>query len=212
MAWYKDPAYRKILLLRLGEGVLLITLLVAAWYVYGFTVTIRDMVYQQEQELVEAPEQVLRELAQLNELRNSQERIQRLDDLIVTRAEVGVVVSTLEGLATDAVVALQIPTITEVVDEATAAQQESVSGSFVEAEIKLIAVGAPEKLVQFLHAVEHAPWLLAVPSWTIKSSNTAVPGIVPVAPAGLPSGQAIIPVPDSTGLLEASVLLVLKEP
>ncbi|MCH8748296.1 flagellar biosynthetic protein FliO, partial [Patescibacteria group bacterium] len=152
------------------------------------------------------------ELAKLNELRNSQERIQRLDDLIVTRAEVGVVVSTLEGLATDAVVALQIPTITEVVDETTVPPQERVPGSFVEAEIKLIAVGAPEKLVQFLHAVEHAPWLLAVPSWTIKSSNTAVPGIVPVAPAGLPSGQAIIPVPASTGLLEASVLLVLKEP
>lgn len=100
----------------------------------------------------------------------------RIDDLVVRRDSFADFIALLEGTAQQFGVFAQVLNISET-SEALA---DDSFGDIHDVRVRVLAYGAPELLLRFLHAVEHLPYLLTVPVWDF-SVAAVTPPLGPVA-------------------------------
>lgn len=110
-----------------------------------------------------------------------------LEGATVIRDKIGDVIGVIEKEAVGRGVEVEFADITEkqVFDEQ--GQLAKQSGPIQLIQIKMVAVGEPEALLEFLYAVEHLPFLLHLDAWRLDS----VAPVQPPRPSVSPEEEAV---------------------
>ena len=124
-----------------------------------------------------------------DELALRQHDINRILAFVPERQALGDVVGALERVAKQGELAFLVPDVKEEVKLDEKGEPIEPTGPLREVRLHLVASGAPEETLRWLHAVEHQPYLLTVADWSFATAlEQARPGVGVAGPAGGPSG------------------------
>lgn len=131
----------------------------------------RGQLHRQEVLLAQVPEVKARQVAARAELDKRAFDIERVSGFLVTKDQIGTVVSEIEAAATAAGVEVSVPAVEEkeVLDEA--GNIVPPSGPLFEVRLKVVATGRPAALLTFLHAMEHIHRLVYFESFRLDGSD-----------------------------------------
>ena len=128
-----------------------------------------------------------------------------IDDLVLTREELGQLVTRLEQLAHEAAVTVDIPEVVAELQRDEAGETAPWTGPVAEVSVRFRARGEPAQLLAWQYAVEHLPYLVRPVAWQLTVGQSVSPG--PVAPAGGPTGQTSA----ATALLEGRLVVTIHD-
>lgn len=152
---------------------------------------IRDQTIAKQLKLEASLDSAVHQAALVERLVKHEKEIKRIRTMVPGRDEISQVVELIEREAKSEGVAVLVPRIGEepVYDENGVVIERTGPASVVR--LKIEGVGDPLALLNFMHAVEHLPYLLRPVSFTLeKSAGAAAVGRANVAPVGPgPSGQ-----------------------
>lgn len=136
---------------------------------------LRSQVFTLQHEQSALPETHLKEVGLAAELKKRAFDIERIQSLIVSREELGRVVSALEEQAKAKGIELTVPDVAErsVVDEK--GDLVAAEGPLLDVEIKAVGFGSPENLLRWLHAAEYLPFLLHAESAQLDADSKTIP-------------------------------------
>lgn len=125
-----------------------------------------------------------------DELALRQHDINRILAFVPERQALGDVVGALERVAKQGELIFLVPDVKEEVKLDEAGQPIEPTGPLREVRLHLVASGAPEETLRWLHAVEHQPYLLTVVDWSFATAlEQARPGVGVAGPSSGPSGS-----------------------
>jgi len=182
---------RQLVIWRAGEAVLVVALVVVI-AVLGSR--IQDARRQTNERYV-VLEQSLGSVAHGTWLREELSRrehdINRIKTFVPERQSLGDVVDALERSAERLGVAVTVPQVKEEVKEDEEGNPIVPTGPLRDIRLRLVASGAPDKTLRWLHAVEYQPYLLTMVSWRFVTgeAKNVQPGVGVPAPAGESSGE-----------------------
>lgn len=138
-------------------------------------------------------EQNLKGMSRMTELEDElawrQHDINRILALVPERQALGEVVSAMERAAEQEELAFLVPDVKEEVKFNDKGERIEPTGPLREVRLHLVASGAPEETLRWLHAVEHQPYLLTVVNWSFTTAwEQARPGGGVAGPASGPAG------------------------
>lgn len=140
--------------------------------------------------------------------------IDRIRMLVIRRDEIGRVVGELEKEAKKLKVELRVPSIEEEVKFDEEGEIIEVSGSWREVRLSLVAIGASENLLKFLHRIEHGPYLMAVVDWRLEAQalviSRSVAALMPSRVVSEAPGEQNVPVKNDSSM-KVDVLLTILD-
>ena len=154
-----------------------------------------------------APQQLLAQGAISTELKKHTLAINQLKQQVPPRSAVGDIVARIENEASKnnvkAIVSDVKVEITYGKDNKPIAQ----TGPYQDVRLTVQSYGDPAALLSLLHVIEHLPYVLKVPDWSIATDYTVLPAALTV-PVPLPG----VPIENKpAALLEASVVLTISK-
>lgn len=196
-----DKRLRKLAARRAWQGLAVLILAAGtAWAV--FTVReVRHEVYRYDQTLGRLPEKRLKILALESSLNERRHDVERLRSFVVQRDAVGEVVGLLQANAGKRGIDLRVLKIEE--------DEEPAAGFFPAARLQISGFGRPERLLEFLHEVEHAPYLLDWEKWRIVEEDQ-LPRRGESGSAPIEESSALPSTSDATAKLEATINLSIS--
>lgn len=118
--------------------------------------------------------------------------VERIDALIVRRARFADFITVLESHAQRHGVSLHVSSITEGDAAPAGAAEESAEASpatLAEVHVHFAAEGTPRALLNFLHAVEHLPYVVELPAWEFAVHAPGVSRQKTASPPGAPGSE-----------------------
>jgi hypothetical protein len=179
-----------------GELVLLVFLVgLIVWL--SFTVQdIRRQILLSQQQQEFALEDVGRAAALRAAVEGEGDRLNRILAYVPEEATIGDVISELEREAARLGLSLSIPVVQEASREEEEEESEEEGAAeepavLRDVELRVVVNGPPQRVLQFLHAVEYLPYLVQVNDWEFHAEGqTTPPGRTAVIPGGGPLGAA----------------------
>ncbi len=142
------------------------------------------------------------------DLKKYEPALQRLMILLPRREAVGDIVARIENEANKQGLKAIVADVKEEVRLGKDNKPIAQSGPYQEVRFTVQSYGDPIELLQYLHSLEHLPYVLKVPEWHITTQYLVLPSALTIS---VPAEQAVAPRP--AGLLEAAmVLTIIKEP
>lgn len=202
---------RQLIIWRVGEAVLVVALVVVVIILSSRIQNAR----RRTSERYVALEQNLGSVAHKTELKEEllqrEHDISRIKALVPERQKLGEVVDALERSAEQLGVAVTVPQIREEIKEDEKGNPIVPTGPLREIRLRLVASGAPDKTLRWLHAVEYQPYLSTMVDWrfvTGEIKNTQ-PGVGMPAPAGESSGSSGEAAAQRVGTVEAEIIVTI---
>lgn len=172
--------FRSIMLWRVAEILLLVGLIVAATYVQKLTHKYRYAYEAARQVQDQRPETEAQLTAIEQGLSAAKPQLEAVIAQLPPRDDIGEYLSWLEQRAAKYHVQLQITNVqAEVTPEATEGEPSPppvISNGYAVVRISIIGNGETSSLFEFLHDIEHGPYVSAVPSWALRPSAQAGAG------------------------------------
>ncbi len=180
---------RQLVIWRAGEATLIFVLM-------GMVIFLSLRIQDARRQIAERYlilEQDLGGMAHMTELKDElayrQHDINRILAFVPERQALGDVVGALERAAKQWELTFLVPDVKEEVKLDEKGEPIEPTGPLREVRLHLVASGAPEETLRWLHAVEHQPYLLTVVDWSFATALEQVrPGVGVVGPASGPSG------------------------
>lgn len=153
-----------------------------------------------------APQILLQQEGILTELKKQEARLNRLAALLPARGDISDVVARIESEAGQHNVRVVVPDVKEEVRRGKDNKPIPQTGEYIDVRLTVQGYGDPMRLLAFLYAIEHFPYVLKIPDWEITTEYLVLPADLTVsAPAGAEEETAARP----AGLLEAGVVLTI---
>lgn len=203
------PAIRRILLYRLADVSIIVTLLVASAAGFMNTKAARATAEQAQFLLANRPQILLRLSTAQGELRDRAHDLERIFKLVKNSQDIVVFIEDLETAAREQRIVLEFPVINEVPGLIESDQNVPLHGPFRAISLTISAYGEPEDLLQYIHDVEHGQHLVALSEWHINAKPAAVPVAISSALAVRESGEEAEPALSAASQLDATLILVV---
>lgn len=198
---------KKILTEWFVKSLIVIGVVVALYLSHGYVLHTRNERARALAQLEDVPNKALEATAQQTDLARYGFDVQRIEKMLITREDIVTVVSSIEQEGLRQGLVVQVPTIGEIqqVDEEGKATEEK--GPVVDVKINISVDGSPEKIVAFVHSVEHLPYLLYLDSLSLMNKAT-VGGQVGALVSPEQQGDTVEAPPSAHG--EATIILSVK--
>lgn len=144
-------------------------------YVHYSITGLRREVAQQQSTLAEKPDQIFYEAALEAELSKHAFDITRINAYVPPREEIINVIATIEAEGQAHSAAVTIAEIKEKLVLDAANKPVPATGPVEDVIIELVAIGSPTNLMNFLHGLDHLPYVLHVESWHLSPDKSAQP-------------------------------------
>ncbi len=200
---------RRLLLYRCLEvGLVLLIIGICVWG-YGRTRQTQNAVEAEQARLADRPNYLLRLSTVQQELRGRSPDLERILRLIKSSQDIVTFIEELEAGAQGYKVVLEVPNINEVqrLDEAGEPIEER--GPFRSISLIISAHGKAEDLLHYVHAMEHAPYLVSLRDWDITAHSTAAPVMSSVVGAREVGKTNTVVAPANVSQLNAELILVV---
>lgn len=193
---------------RVLEVVAILLLAAALWWLAGMVGDVRRELARRHATLARVPQRVAALAGAQATLEARTHDIERLEAFTVSRQGLGQVIAAMEEAAGRRQVDLEVTRVQEVTVEGPAGEEvASLEGPLADVRLAVVAIGKPEQLLQFIHELEHLPYLLTIPSWLLTAqAGPAAQGEAGSAPVGGVVSGPIAP-PLEAGRLEAELIL-----
>lgn len=180
---------RRLVIWRVGEATLVLVLV-------GVVVFLSLRIQDARRQIAERYlilEQDLGSMVHMTELKDElalrQHDINRILAFVPERQALGDVVGALERVAKQGELIFLVPDVKEEVKLDEKGEPVEPTGPLREVRLHLVASGAPEETLRWLHAVEHQPYLLTVVNWSFATAlEQARPGVGVAGPSSGPAG------------------------
>lgn len=141
-----------------------------AW-AWAFLLGQRAFLQAQEAALEQLPETAARHGAGQAELEKRRFDIERVQSFLVTKDQIGMVVTEIEQAGAAAGVEVSVPAVEEKQEVDADGNPVVASGPLYQVRLKIVATGRPAKLLAFLHAIEHIQRLVYFESFRLDGSD-----------------------------------------
>ncbi|MFH1353999.1 MAG: hypothetical protein ABIH36_01805 [bacterium] len=177
---------RQLIIWRAGEVVLVIALVIVIAILSSYIQDARRRTIERYVALEQSLGSVAHNAEMREELSQREHDINRIKAFIPERQKLGEVVDALEHSAGQLGITVTVPQIKEEIKEDEEGNPIVPAGPLREVRLRLVASGAPDKTLRWLHAVEYQPYLLTMVDWrfaTVKTISMPAGAGMP-APAG----------------------------
>lgn len=176
----------------------------AWWFVYQEKIDVAAVQASRQRE----PSDLQSYTAWRGELAARQVDIDRIRAALITRDDIGQVVSTIEAEASRRGVTVQIPAVEEKVTLDESGKPVNPTAPLQEIRLELVGSGTPEALTQLLYSIEHVSPVAYLESWSVRSDPRTRPqGLASRASVETGARQ------ENEGILQANLIIaVLADP
>lgn len=199
----------KPLVIWLIKGLVLSVIIITMVFLRSMLQTLRVDLYRANAELELRPQIESQAVALKMDLEKNDDAIKKVQALIPSKDELNVFIEQLSGSAQDLGVNLTVPTVEEKTTLDARGLPVTAQGPLADIHMQLVGSGDADALVQFLHVLETAPFVVTVESFHLEAVSTrTVPGSF-MAPQAQPTNQPA-PVKVQKGYLEVNVTIAVK--
>jgi hypothetical protein len=194
---------------RAVEGLVVLVLLGSLAWGYPVVARMREESARRQLEFENIPLNAGQEAELEREFKGQQPALARVRTVAIQEKNIGYFVSVLETLAAESQVVVEVPEVKEIIPLDESGQPLPIVGPVRDIELKIQAKGTPPDLLRYLYAVEHVPYLVAIPDWSVSAADQTR-AQAQRAPVASPSPAAPPPVPPAT-LAARLVLTVARD-
>jgi Tfp pilus assembly protein PilO len=162
-----DKEIRNLVRRRVGEGLLILILAASVVWLWWWVEKAQRVAMEKKLDLAQVPAAAVRMAALRGQLAERSNDIERLREYVPTRREIGEVVNGLGELGEGFGLEIRVVSVKEEVLVDEKGKEREPEGPLRLVRFVIVGVGPPEELLEFLHSVEHLPYLLAVPEWKV---------------------------------------------
>ena len=186
------------------KGSVLVLVIAGLVFAHSRVSALAALVIERRAELDQKPDEELRAATLRSELSRRAFDLNRIRTYVVPRDQIIDVVSAIEAEGQRFGVTVQVPDIQEepVFDEA--GNPIAPPGPLQDVQAKIIAVGPPDRLVAFLHSMDHLPYILRVTRWNLSLDRSALSSSSSISVPG--SEEAAVAL---EGFLESDVMITV---
>lgn len=206
---WAQQGVRRLLLYRLFEVCAVLLIIFATIMAYGLTRRAQIEVETEQKHLVNRPHYLLQLTTVQQELRGRMPDLERVLRLIHNPQDIITFIEDMEETAAGYNIDVEVPSINEVkeLDEAGVPIEER--GPFRSISLTIHGQGKTENLLQFLHEIEHAAYLVSLKDWSIAAQSVTVsPAPVTAGAREVGGGSSVLALP-KVGQLDAEFILVV---
>ncbi len=187
---------------------ILVLLIIGIWYLNRLVHEKQVLVFLAHQQLDQKSELSSQAVAIKQEIKKQTADLQQITSLTPPKDQLNMLIAQIGDEARRKGIDLTVPIVEEAVVLDEAGQKTTASGPIVNVKLKLVGVGSPAALVQFLHVIETQPYLIEVQDWHI-TSDTKI--ITPAGSLNAPSNPSEI-AKEVNGSLDANVVISVANP
>lgn len=171
----------------------------------------RDALQRQTQQAAVVPDVTFQERSLAATVAAHAHDVARIQSYLPTQDALPNVIAVLEETAVGRQVHIQVPDISAVEEVDENGEPVASPGPYHTVRLTVHGTGQPEGLLQFLHDLEHMPYVLTVAEWQLQAAApTAVSALSVRAPTALTASGTPEPVP--TSQMTAMLLLTVRDP
>lgn len=198
---------RTVWLIRAGESLLALILIVGISYGVGLLKAERAAVLAAQQQLEQAPELLTQDRDAQKDLEKHGHDIARIRTLFVQREAVDVFLSVIEAEGKKHGVDVLITDIQE--EEKFGKDKKLIpqQGPYIDVSVTIKAAGDPIQLLEYLHTLEYLPYVLRLATWSLGSGTIFLPPGLAISAPRTVSEDSEVATPQ--GLLETKLVLTI---
>ncbi len=155
----------------LAEGVVFLVVLGALWFGLSYVRDLQKKVAVERENLERRPSAIV-ELADARvEYQKHISDLAGIQSYAISRSQVSDIISAIEREASVDKLTVQIPAIEEVVQLDEQGNPIVSTTGLQKVRVRIAGYGDMESLLQFLHRVEHLPYLVSLEAWSVEKSG-----------------------------------------
>lgn len=201
---------RPRLLRRMIELAVLIVLLAGSLVAHTYVKADRRQLITQQASQSQEPEAALKQASLQYELREQTQGLAELNTVLISPDQIGDFIGHLEQTAARHDVRLSIPTVKEARRTDARGKVIPSSGPLIDIGLSIVAVGTPPALLNFVHDVELAPYLVTFTEWEVNTTASTPLGFSATEPAAAPAAEEETTAVPAVSVLNAEAILSVK--
>lgn len=144
-------------------------------------------------------------------LNTHQEKVDKIEQIIPPKNKIGSIINSFKEEATKRNIDVKVPTVEEKMIKKNGSKPKKQEGPIRTISLKVNSSGEPISLVNYMHSMEHMPWLLRVTDFSLNTdSKTTQTNSLGYAPANNPPGSAEKKETKQIGNLTMEIKLIMS--
>lgn len=193
-------------------GIVIVAFLVSAIFLLGGQIQeVRRSIEMQELSLEGSLREAVYEAALEDQLVSNEAEIKRIEEIMPAQDKVGLIIGVIESVAKKYGVTVLVPIVNEEIVTDKSGNRGEQTGLVRSVIMEIQVQGKPVSLIEFMHTVEHLPYLLGTVSFVFDSDADAVSGgSVFLVPGSKPVGAEITKIEERRASLKMEIRLTTR--